>query len=49
MTSSLNLVLRRCSIEPRARKHVKEKGFLSFLSFLTIIGYRLDSVKTAST
>ena len=46
MTSSLNLVLRRCSIEPRARKHVKGKGFLSFL---TIIGYRLDSVKTAST
>ena len=48
MTRSLNLAMRRHSIQPRTRKYVEEFGFSLFTRKYkkTIIGYRTKCCKT---
>ena len=54
MTHSLDLIMRRYSIEPRTGKYVKEHGLLSFAKkkqkkrIKKILNTGLDSLKTAS-
>ena len=50
MTCSSNLAIRRSSIEPRTRKHVKRYGFLLFARKYKkkLLDTGLDAVKTAS-